>query len=153
MNRRLWSAIAGLVGLLVLTTLEAQEVKNLAALADGGRLVFFSSQYNNTDWKAVHLLDGAGDKGWAGQNSGAQSVVIAFRNNALAEIHDVIINPYTKEDSATWAKDIEILVSTTYPFRDFRSVGSRASGPRRSSAGWSTRVESARSGSSPSATD
>ena len=123
MNRCPWSGIACVLSLLLAATPEAQDVKNLAALAEGGRLVFFSSQYDNTQWKAEHLLDGAADKGWAGQSNGAQSVVIAFKNNELAEIHDVIINPYTKEDSSTWAKDVEIQVSTTYPFRDFRSVG------------------------------
>ncbi|MGH9427036.1 MAG: discoidin domain-containing protein, partial [Terriglobia bacterium] len=103
--------------------LRGEDVKNLAALKEGGHIVSFSSQYNNTDWNIEHLLDGAADKGWAGQNNGAQSVVIAFKDNALAEIHDVLINPYTREDSSNWAKDIEIQVSTTYPFRDFRSVG------------------------------
>ena len=119
-----WSVLYA-VGLLLasMTTVWGQEIKNLAAMVEGGHLVFFSSQYNGTEWKAEHLIDGSSDKGWAGQNKGAQSVIIGFKNNGLAEVHDVLINPYTKENSSTWAKDIEIQVSTTYPFRDFRPVG------------------------------
>jgi outer membrane protein OmpA-like peptidoglycan-associated protein len=109
-------------GLLVAAPVSAQIV-NLAAAGEGGRIVAFSSQYDDTEWKAEHLIDGSPQKGWAGQNKGAQSVVIAFKNNALAEVHDVVINPYTREDPATWVKDVEVHVSATYPFRDFRSVG------------------------------
>lgn len=123
-QRSSWSMLS-VMGLLLAsaTTLQAQDVKNLAALKEGGHLVFFSSQYNDTEWKAEHLIDGSADKGWAGQNKGAQSVIIAFKNNGLAEVHDVLINPYTKENSSTWAKDIEIQISTSYPFRDFRPIG------------------------------
>lgn len=78
----------------------------------------FSSQFNDTDWRADHLIDGKGDSGWAGQSPGPQSVVIGFRDRRLAEIEDVLINPYTREDPSTWAKEVELLVSTTYPFRD-----------------------------------
>jgi outer membrane protein OmpA-like peptidoglycan-associated protein len=100
-----------------------QGVDNVAALAAGGRVVFFSSQYDDSTWKAEHLIDGSAEKGWAAQNAGAHSVILAFKNQGLAEIHDIIVNPYTKEAPATWAKDIEVLISTTYPFRDFASVG------------------------------
>ena len=105
------------------TTLQAQDIGNIATLKEGGHLVFFSSQYNDGEWKAENLLDGSADRGWAGQNKGAQSIIIAFKNNGLAEVHDILINPYTKEDKSNWAKDVEIQVSVTYPFRDFRSVG------------------------------
>ena len=121
--RSCWGVLCAFGLLFVGTTVRGEDLKNLAALKEGGHIVSFSSQYNNTDWNVEHLLDGAADKGWAGQNNGAQSVVIAFKDNVLAEIHDVLINPYTREDSSNWAKDIEIQVSTTYPFRDFRSVG------------------------------
>ena len=41
------------LGLLLagVTTVWGQEVKNLAASKEGGHLVFFSSQYNDTEWK------------------------------------------------------------------------------------------------------
>ena len=126
MRESVWvyrSALCVLALLLSSGSLRGQEVKNLAALKEGGHLVFFSSQYDNSTWKADNLIDGSGDKGWAGQNKGAQSVIIAFKDNRLAQIEDVLINPYTREESKNWAKDVEIQVSTTYPFRDFRSVG------------------------------
>lgn len=103
--------------------LRAQELKNIAASSQGGQIIFFASQYDDSTWLAKHLIDGSADAGWAGQNKGAQSIILAFQNKALAEIHDVLINPYTREDSSNWAKDVEIQISTTYPFRDFRSIG------------------------------
>ncbi len=99
------------------------QVQNLAARSAGGELVFFTSQYNSSDWRADQLIDGSANGGWAGQSNGAQAVVIAFKGRGLAEVADVVINPYTRESNTTWAKDVEIQVSTTYPFRDFVSVG------------------------------
>lgn len=72
---------------------------------------------------AGHLIDGSADKGWASSSAGPQSVIIGFKDNALAEIEDVIINPYTREDRQTWAKEIEIEVSPEFPFRGFQRVG------------------------------
>jgi outer membrane protein OmpA-like peptidoglycan-associated protein len=126
MRRPRWTIrlAATVIGLLLATVPAAgQGVENLAALAAGGQLVFFTSQYDAGQWKAEHLLDGSAQNGWAGQNAGPQSVVIAFKNRALAEVSDIVVNPYTREDPATWVKDVEVLVSTTYPFRDFTSVG------------------------------
>src|SRR3990172_12004485 len=118
-----WYVATVVALLLIAGSAAAQGVENRAALGAGGPLVFFSSQYNDADWKAEHLIDGSPQQGWAGQNNGPQAVIIAFRNKGLAEIQDILINPYTKEDPSTWAKDVEVQVSTTYPFRDFRSVG------------------------------
>jgi outer membrane protein OmpA-like peptidoglycan-associated protein len=118
------AALVLLVGLLALPTLaEGQGVENIAASAAGGRVVFFSSQYDESTWKAEHLIDGSADKGWAAQNAGAHSVILAFKDQGLAEIHDIIVNPYTKESPSTWAKEVEVLISTTFPFRDFTSIG------------------------------
>ena len=49
--------------------------------------------------------------------------MIGFEGDALAEIEDVLINPYTREDSSNWVQEVEVQVSTTFPFRDFTSVG------------------------------
>ncbi|HEX9733862.1 MAG TPA: hypothetical protein VGG06_17965 [Thermoanaerobaculia bacterium] len=68
--------------------LAAQEVTNLAAAAVGGRLVSFSSQFNDTDWAAAHLIDGSPDSGWAGRSGGSQSFVVAFAGDGLAELED-----------------------------------------------------------------
>ena len=105
------------------TDLWAQAPSNLAAASNGGHLVFFSSQFDDKTWRADHLIDGSANDGWAGQGDGAQAVVIAFAGNKLGEVEDVVINPYTREAPSNWAKEVEIQVSTTYPFRDFRSAG------------------------------
>lgn len=101
----------------------AQDLRNIAAQAEGGRLFAFGSQYDNASWAAANLIDGSADKGWSAQSAGAQSVIVAFKDDQLAEIHDILINPYSREDKANWAKDVELHASSTYPFRDFRLVG------------------------------
>ena len=103
--------------------LAAEELRNLAARGEGGHLVAFASQYDESTWQAAHLIDGTADQGWAGQSAGPQAVVIGFEGDALAEIEDVLINPYTREDSSNWVQEVEIQLSTTFPFRDFTSVG------------------------------
>ena len=119
-------AVLGLVGaggLLIAGSVAAQGVTNLAAAAAGGRLVSFSSQFNDTDWAAAHLIDGSPDSGWAGRSGGPQSFILAFAGDGLAELEDVVVNPYTREDNSNWVRSVEIHVSTTYPFRGFRHVG------------------------------
>ncbi|MFQ5709528.1 MAG: discoidin domain-containing protein [bacterium] len=112
-----------LIVISIVGSATSQEVKNLAAQGEGGHLVFFSGQYNDSVWKAENLIDGSANDGWAGQNNAPQSVIIAFKDNGLAEVTDVLINPYSREAPSNWVKDIEIQVSTTYPFHDFHSVG------------------------------
>jgi outer membrane protein OmpA-like peptidoglycan-associated protein len=119
-----WAVPALVLGALALAGPAAgQSVENVAASAAGGRVVFFSSQYDDSTWKAEHLIDGSAEKGWAAQNAGPHTVIVAFKDQALAEVHDIIVNPYTRESPATWAKDVEVLISTTFPFRDFTSIG------------------------------
>ena len=108
---------------LALVASSASAVENLASSRAGGRLVHFGSQFNETDWNAEHLIDGTPNNGWAGSSGGAQSIVIAFKNDALATVEDVVVNPYTREGVDTWVKEIEVQVSTTYPFKGFQSVG------------------------------
>ena len=103
--------------------LAAQEVTDLSSRGAGGRLVFFSSQYNDDDWAAANLIDGARERGWSGQSGGPQAIVIAFDGDRLAEIHDVVVNPYSRESPDNWVREVEVQVSTTYPFRGFRPVG------------------------------
>ena len=108
---------------LALVASSASAVENLASSRAGGRLVYFSSQFNDTDWNAEHLIDGSPNNGWAGTSGGAQSIVIAFKNDGLATVEDIVVNPYTREGVDTWVKKIEVQVSTTYPFKGFQSVG------------------------------
>ncbi len=104
-------------------TSAAQAQTNLAAAAAGGQVFFFASQYNDSDWAARNLIDGSPSSGWSGQSGGAQAVILAFRDGALVELEDVIVNPYSRENSDNWVRQVEIQVSTTYPFRDFRPAG------------------------------
>ncbi len=112
-----------LVVALALVASRASAIENLASSRAGGRLVHFSSQFNETDWNAEHLIDGTPNNGWAGSSGGAQSIVIAFKNDALATVEDIVVNPFTREGVDTWVKEIEVQVSTTYPFKGFQSVG------------------------------
>jgi len=107
----------------------AQAQSNVAAAGAGGQLVSFASQYDDSAWAAANLIDGSPDKGWSGQSAGAQAFVIAFRGGALAELEDVVVNPYSRESPDNWVREVEIQVSTTYPFRDFRKVGTLSLGP------------------------
>jgi hypothetical protein len=71
-----WYVATVVALLLIAGSAAAQGVENLAALGAGGHLVSFSSQYNDAEWKAEHLIDGSPQQGWAGQNSGPQAVII-----------------------------------------------------------------------------
>jgi outer membrane protein OmpA-like peptidoglycan-associated protein len=95
----------------------------VAAADAGGRLVFFTGQFSDTDWAAQHLIDGTPDSGWAAPSKGPQAVILAFAGDGLAELEDVVVNPYTRENSSNWVSRVEIYVSTTYPFRDYRHAG------------------------------
>lgn len=107
----------------------AEAQTNLAGAGGGGRLLFFASQYNDSDWAAENLIDGAPNTGWSSQSKGAQAFIIAFRDGALAELEDVVVNPYSRESSDNWVREVEIQVSTTYPFRGYRTAGTLSLGP------------------------
>jgi len=107
----------------------AQAQSNLAAVGAGGQLLSFASQYDDSTWAAANLIDGTPDKGWSGQSAGAQAFVLGFRGGALAELEDVIVNPYSRESPDNWVREVEIQVSTTYPFRGFRKAGTLSLGP------------------------
>ncbi len=101
----------------------AQQPTNLAASANGGSLVAFGGHYNESEWRAVNLIDGSAQSGWAAPNQFPQAVIIAFQNHRLARVEDVLINPYTRENANNWVKEVEVLVSQDHPFRSFRSLG------------------------------
>jgi outer membrane protein OmpA-like peptidoglycan-associated protein len=119
---RLFVAVA-VTALAATAAVPARAQGNLAAASAGGKLVFFSSQYNDTDWAAANLIDGSSTESWSGRSGGPQAVIVAFRDGGLVDIDDVVINPYSREGNQNWARTAEVHVSTTYPFRDFRKVG------------------------------
>lgn len=109
--------------LLAAAAAPALAQSNVAAAAAGGRLLFYSSQYNDSDWAAANLIDGSSTTSWSGRSGGPQAVILAFRDGAIVEIDDVIVNPYSREGNTNWARTAEIHASTTYPFRDFQKIG------------------------------
>lgn len=127
MPRQAVFVAALLAGLLAPAAVFAQT--NLAAASAGGRLVFYSGQYDDADWAARNLIDGSGNTSWSGRSSGPQAVILAFRDGALAELEDVIVNPYSREANANWVREVEVHVSTTYPFRDFQRAGTLTLAP------------------------
>lgn len=128
-NYRALSLACLLAAAGLLTASAAQAQTNLAGAGGGGRLLFFASQYNDADWAASNLIDGSPNSGWSGQSQGAQAVIVAFRDGALAELEDIVVNPYSKESSDNWVRAVEIQVSTTFPFRGYRTVGTLSLGP------------------------
>jgi outer membrane protein OmpA-like peptidoglycan-associated protein len=93
---------------------------NVAAAGAGARIEKFTSQYDDS-WAAKNLLDEDGSRQWAGKSAGTQEVVVALP--ALTEITDVAINNYSKEDPTTWAKDVEVEVSATVAYKDYKPIG------------------------------
>jgi hypothetical protein len=108
---------------LVASASPALAQSNLAAAGAGGKLVFFSSQYSDSDWAAANLIDGSSTTSWSGRSGGPQAVILAFRDGGLVELDDVVVNPYSREGNNNWVRTAEVHVSTTYPVRDFRKVG------------------------------
>jgi outer membrane protein OmpA-like peptidoglycan-associated protein len=93
----------------------------VAAASKGAKIEKYTSQYDESTWAVTHLLLEDGDKQWAGKSAGSQEVIIALPE--LTEITDVSINNYSKEDPKTWAKDVEVEVSSTFSYKGFSAVG------------------------------
>ena len=95
------------------TSILADFPRNLANPTLGGSFAWFTSQ-KDEDNGAHLLLDGQTDTaGWkSSDNSFPQDFVLAFRNNQLAYIEKVILNPASNHDKSTQPQLVEILVST-----------------------------------------
>lgn len=105
---------------------------NIAAAANGGKIVASSSLFNNDakyspdnliDGQNYSLSDGKNSFGWAseGFTSGQQSVTIGFRDDRTHVISKFVINPTSNQNSLRWASRIEVQVTngspTDGPFR------------------------------------
>jgi len=101
----------------------AGESINIALAKNGGQIADFSSQYDDGTWAVKNLIDGNTNGGWAGKTNGPQAVVIGFKNGELAEVTDIVINPYTKEGPEKWASEVEFFASATYAWKDFTPLG------------------------------
>jgi hypothetical protein len=96
---------------------------NVLAAENGGRVVFCSSQYNQTSWGAENLIDGqlGSEHGYANQHS--KPVEIVFALPATETLTQLCFNPYTVESSDRWAKNVAVAVSTEGPKQGFAPVG------------------------------
>ena len=89
---------------------------NLAAAANGGSVVVYSSNYGGR-WDVANLIDGRPDYGWSGTfgNTTGQYAIIALANGGTYAVDRVRINPAaTGGDPSTCnLQDFEVRVSTT----------------------------------------
>lgn len=99
---------------------------NIAAAANGGRIVDVTSTFNeDKTYSANNLIDGRnfsladnrGSAGWASQGfaPGRQWVTIGFRDDRTRLISRVTVNPVSSQSSLRWASRIEIQVTTGSP--------------------------------------
>ncbi|HBD06848.1 MAG TPA: hypothetical protein DCZ69_01185 [Syntrophobacteraceae bacterium] len=112
-----------LMGYFVEEEGKQQQLKNVLAEENGGKLVYFSSQYNDTDWAAKNLIDGkvGKDNGYCAKDNKPAEVVFVLPS--VTTLSQVAFNPMTREGPPNWAKDVEVQVSTQGPKVGFTSVG------------------------------
>lgn len=122
--------------------------KNLVASANGGRVVYFTSQQNNTTWAAANLIDGLavnyvmdedarriktieppeeGVYGWSSVNASfPQEIIFAFAGDEPKLINKVRLDPRTLDPPVfgRWARDVQVLVSdSATPNGQYTPVG------------------------------
>ncbi|MDD2486724.1 MAG: discoidin domain-containing protein [bacterium] len=98
---------------------------NLLDISNGGKLISFTSQYNDNTWAAANLIDEKKtDCGWSSSDAVfPQELVFAFKDEAVIEINKVSMLAFVRDIDVRWIKDFEILVSTSGPREGFASVG------------------------------
>lgn len=108
----------------------AASLRNIAAAANGGKIVDYSSifvsdpaQGPDSAYGPDKLIDGqnfspqdnTGSSGWASQGfaPGKQFVTIGFRDDRTHVINRIVVNPASNQSSLRWARRIEVQVATT----------------------------------------
>ena len=119
--------------------------RNIAALANGGRIADFSSQFvsaagqgpdaafspNNLLDGQVIKRDGTGTSGWSSQGfaPGKQFVTIGFRDDRSKLLSKIVVNPASAQSDLRWARRIEVQVTTEAakagPFRTIATINLR----------------------------
>ena len=101
----------------------AEKLINVLSKESGGKLLYFSSQYNDGEWAARNLVDGKLGKnhGYASRDSAPAEVVFVLPKPT--SITQLAFNPFTTEDASNWVKDVEVQVSTEGPKAGYKSVG------------------------------
>lgn len=123
--------------------------RNIAALANGGRIADFSSQFVSAAGQGPdpafspnNLLDGqvfkaaggntSGTAGWSSQGfaPGKQFVTIGFRDDRSKLLSKIVVNPASAQSDLRWARRIEVQVTTESakagPFRTIATINLRA---------------------------
>lgn len=144
--------ICGLVGTAALATVTncwaapqiVAGITNVAAAANGGLIVAYSSQVLDEngqimpEWQVTHLIDGkcvlgnyipSDSYGWSSQNvpslEAPEWVVFTFAGNATKLIGRIVIDPTTPDPLfiGRWVRNIRVEVSTTSPDGPYQTVG------------------------------
>ncbi|RYG66857.1 hypothetical protein EON80_14655, partial [bacterium] len=101
------------------------DITNIAAAANGGRVLSVTSTLNNDkDYSVANIIDGqsynfergAGSKGWASNQFdpiNRDAITLGFNGNTLRKIGKIVINPGVDLTPERWAKDVEVQISTT----------------------------------------
>ncbi len=102
---------------------ETSEMKNILAAANGGKVIHFTSQYDDTSWAAKNLIDGkvGENHGYASESNAPAEIL--FQLPQRKKISRIAFDPYTTEDPSNWAKEVEVLVSTESALKGYKSVG------------------------------
>ncbi|MBV9867481.1 MAG: discoidin domain-containing protein [Abitibacteriaceae bacterium] len=102
----------------------ATGLTNIAAAANGGRIINVSSTIDNdAKFAATNLIDGkvynadkkTGSFGWASDKYdpvNMEYVTIGFKDNSLHTIGKIVINPAASVAPERWVKDVEVEAST-----------------------------------------
>ena len=96
---------------------------NVLAAENGGRVMYCSSQYNQTSWAPRNLIDGQLGSGHGYSNQHGKPVEIVFALSAAETLTQLCFNPYTVESSDRWAKNVAVAVSIEGPRQGFAPVG------------------------------
>lgn len=96
---------------------------NVLANKNGGRVIACSSQYNSTSWGARNLIDGqlGSNHEYASRNREPAEIVFALSKTET--LSQLCFNPYTTESPQTWAKRVQVEISTQGPKKGFQHVG------------------------------
>jgi len=104
---------------------------NLVAAANGGSVVYFSSQLDEEYWKVTNLIDGGTESnGWMSKKPLVfpQDIVFAFKDKSVKLINKVVIDPSTPDTPLVgrWINAFEIHVSTESAEGPYKRVMSGA---------------------------
>jgi len=114
---------------------------NVLSSKNGGRVIACSSQYNSTSWGARNLIDGqlGSNHEYASRNREPAEIVFALSKTET--LSQLCFNPYTTESPQTWAKRVQVEISTQGPKEGFQHVGEFTLHNQRSQDGQKNLVE------------